>query len=101
MLLDCGTTTIYVSERWVEEHRLQTTKFSNKSMRVKLGDNQIAEVELDVLPMEILVSGLNDVYKCVAVVYAILDESTASLEYRSSRTGSRRLTGGVDESKEQ
>ncbi|KAE8984588.1 hypothetical protein PF011_g20719 [Phytophthora fragariae] len=74
MLLDCGATTIYVSKRWVEEHRLQTTKFNDKSIRVKLGDNQIVEAELEVLPMEILVSGLHDVYKCVAVVYAIPDE---------------------------
>ncbi|KAE9092587.1 hypothetical protein PF007_g18429 [Phytophthora fragariae] len=74
MLLDCGATTIYVSKRWVEEHRLQTTKFNDKSIRVKVGDNQIVEAELEVLPMEILVSGLHDVYKCVAVVYAIPDE---------------------------
>ncbi|KAE9302457.1 Transposon Tf2-6 polyprotein [Phytophthora fragariae] len=74
MLLDCGATTIYVSKRWVEEYRLQTTKFNDKSIRVKVGDNQIVEAELEVLPMEILVSGLHDVYKCVAVVYAIPDE---------------------------
>ncbi|GMF39874.1 unnamed protein product [Phytophthora fragariaefolia] len=72
MLLDCGATTIYVSKTWVEEHRLQISKFSNKNF--KLGDNQIVESELDVLPMEVLVSGLNDGYKCVAVVYAIPDE---------------------------
>ncbi|EGZ14526.1 hypothetical protein PHYSODRAFT_506186, partial [Phytophthora sojae] len=41
MLLDCGVTTVYVSKRWVEEHQLQTTKFSDKNIRVKLGDNQI------------------------------------------------------------
>ncbi|KAE9049926.1 hypothetical protein PR003_g18842 [Phytophthora rubi] len=74
MLLDCGATTIYASKRWVEKHWLRTTKFSDKNIRVKLGDNQIVEAEVEVLPMEILGSGLNDVFKCVAVVYAIPDE---------------------------
>ncbi|KAE8909935.1 hypothetical protein PF003_g6067 [Phytophthora fragariae] len=74
MLLDCGATTIYVSSRWVAEHQLQTTKFSDKTIRVLLGDNQIVEAELEVLPLEIQVSGLDEAYKCVAVVYAIPDE---------------------------
>ncbi|KAE9063447.1 hypothetical protein PF010_g28988, partial [Phytophthora fragariae] len=75
MLLDCGATTIYESSRWVAEHQLQTTKFSDKTIRVKLGDNQIVEAELEVLPLEIQVSGgLDEAYKCVAVVYAIPDE---------------------------
>ncbi|KAE8955950.1 hypothetical protein PR001_g31903, partial [Phytophthora rubi] len=71
MLLDCGTTTIYVSSRWVAEHQLQTTQFSDKTIRV---DNKIVESELEVLPLEIQVSGLDEAYKCVAVVYAIPDE---------------------------
>ncbi|GMF52875.1 unnamed protein product [Phytophthora fragariaefolia] len=80
MLLDCGATTIYVSKRWVEENRLEIVKFSDKDVRVKLGDNQIVESELEVLPMEtsdhclFVCHGLNEVYKCVAVVYAIPDE---------------------------
>ncbi|ETO60538.1 hypothetical protein F444_21287 [Phytophthora nicotianae P1976] len=45
MLLDCGATTIYVSKRWVEEHQLKTTRFSDKNIRVKLGDNQIVEAQ--------------------------------------------------------
>ncbi|EGZ13677.1 hypothetical protein PHYSODRAFT_513131, partial [Phytophthora sojae] len=73
-LLDCGATTIYVSKRWVEEHQLQTTKFSDKNIRVKLGDNQIVEAELEILLIEILASRLDDAYKCVAVVYPIPDE---------------------------
>ncbi|OWY95226.1 LOW QUALITY PROTEIN: hypothetical protein PHMEG_00034827, partial [Phytophthora megakarya] len=35
MLLDCRATTTYVSKRWVAEHETYTTKFSNKSIRVK------------------------------------------------------------------
>jgi len=60
MLLDCGATTIYVSSRWVTEHQFQTTKFSDKKIRVKLGDNQIVEAGLKALPLEIQVSGLDE-----------------------------------------
>ncbi|POM60271.1 Pol protein, partial [Phytophthora palmivora] len=70
----CGATTIYVSKHWVVEHQLQTTKFRDKNIRVKLGDNQIVQAELEVLPLEIAVSGLGEKHKCVAVVYAIPDE---------------------------
>ncbi|GMF61156.1 unnamed protein product [Phytophthora fragariaefolia] len=44
------------------EHHLRTTKFSDKSIRVKLGDNQIVEAELERLPLQIHVSGLDEVY---------------------------------------
>ncbi|POM62826.1 hypothetical protein PHPALM_27967 [Phytophthora palmivora] len=71
---DCGATTIYVSKHWVVEHQLQTTKFRDKNIRVKLGDNKIVEAEVEVLLLEIAVSGLGKKYKCVAVVYAIPDE---------------------------
>ncbi|GMF38198.1 unnamed protein product [Phytophthora fragariaefolia] len=74
MLLDCGATTIYISKRLVMEHHLRTTKFSDKSIRVKLGDSQIVEAELEVLPLKIHVSGLHEMYPCSAVVYAIPDE---------------------------
>ncbi|KAG2780539.1 hypothetical protein PC129_g18355 [Phytophthora cactorum] len=74
MLLDCGAMTIYVSQRWVEEHHLQTTQFDDKNIRVKLGDNQIIKTELEVLPLNIMVSGIQDAYKYVAVVNAIPDE---------------------------
>ncbi|KAE9058734.1 hypothetical protein PF007_g31196 [Phytophthora fragariae] len=60
MLLDCGTTTIYVSSRWVAEHQLRTMQFSDKTIRV---DNKIVESELEVLPLEIQVSGLDEAYK--------------------------------------
>ncbi|KAG2983897.1 hypothetical protein PC121_g10151 [Phytophthora cactorum] len=74
MLLDCGATTIYVSQRWVEEHQLQMMKVDDKNIQVKLVDNQIIETELEVLPLNIMVSGIQDAYKCVAVVYATPDE---------------------------
>ncbi|RAW20075.1 hypothetical protein PC110_g23483 [Phytophthora cactorum] len=74
MLLDCGATTIYVSRRWVNSNKLETTKFSDKNIRVKLGDNQIVEAELEVLPLEIMLTRLSETYKCVAVVYAIPEE---------------------------
>ncbi|KAG2770886.1 hypothetical protein PC129_g15104 [Phytophthora cactorum] len=73
MLLDCGATTIYVSRRWVNANKLETTKSSDKNIRVKL-DDQIVEAELEVLPLEITVTGLSETYKCVAVVYAIPEE---------------------------
>ncbi|KAG4050902.1 hypothetical protein PC123_g13852 [Phytophthora cactorum] len=65
---------IYESQRWVEEHQLQTTKFDDKNIRVKLGDNQIIQTILEVLPLNITASGIQDAYKCVAVVYAIPDK---------------------------
>ena len=66
MLLDCGATTIYVSKRWVKEHQLKTTKFNDKNIQVKFGDNHIVEIQLEVLPLSITVSGLHDTYECVA-----------------------------------
>ncbi|KAG3014079.1 hypothetical protein PC128_g7244 [Phytophthora cactorum] len=74
MLLDCGATTTYVSKRWVEQHQLQTAKFGEKNILVKLGDNQIIETELEVLPLDIMVSGIHEAYKCIAVVFLIHDE---------------------------
>ncbi|OWY99200.1 LOW QUALITY PROTEIN: hypothetical protein PHMEG_00029845 [Phytophthora megakarya] len=74
MLLDGGATTIYVSKCWVDEHQFQPTKFTDKSIRVKLGDNQTVEAELEILPLRITVSGLDKAYECVAVVYAIPDK---------------------------
>ncbi|GMF21301.1 unnamed protein product [Phytophthora lilii] len=74
ILLDYGAATIYVSKRWVEEHQLKTTKFQDKNIRVKLGDNQIVEAERKRLPLDIVIPGLDEAYKSVAVVYAIPDE---------------------------
>ncbi|POM71888.1 Hypothetical protein PHPALM_11484 [Phytophthora palmivora] len=59
ILLDCGATTIYVSKRWINEHQFETKKFEDKNIRVKLGDNQIVETELEVISVAIKISGLN------------------------------------------
>ncbi|KAJ8574902.1 hypothetical protein ON010_g4312 [Phytophthora cinnamomi] len=56
------------------EHHHRATKFSDKSTRVKLVDNQIVEAVLVVLPLKIHVSGLDEAYPCGAVVYAIPDK---------------------------
>ncbi|POM59800.1 polyprotein [Phytophthora palmivora] len=74
ILLDCGATTIYVPKRLVNVHLLETKKFEDKNIRVKLEDNQIVETKLEVVPIEIEISGLGEIYKCVAVVYATPDE---------------------------
>ncbi|KAG2825540.1 hypothetical protein PC111_g9344 [Phytophthora cactorum] len=71
MLLDSGATKIYVSKRWVEKHQLQTAKFDGKNIPAKLRDNQIIETELEVLPLDITVSRIHEVYKRVAVVYKV------------------------------
>ncbi|KAG2779265.1 hypothetical protein PC129_g23205 [Phytophthora cactorum] len=74
MLLDCGASTIYVLKRWLEKNQLPTTKFDEQNIQVKLGDNQIIEMELEVLPLDITVSGIPEAYRCVAVVYTIPTE---------------------------
>ncbi|GMF51129.1 unnamed protein product [Phytophthora fragariaefolia] len=74
MLLDCGASMIYASRRWVEKDQFKTTKFQDKNIRVKRGDNQIIEAELEKLPVKIQVSGLDKAYDCVTVVYAIPNE---------------------------
>ncbi|GMG17956.1 unnamed protein product [Phytophthora fragariaefolia] len=57
--------------RWVEEHGLKTTKFQDNNIPAKLRDNKIMAAELEMLSLKIHVSGLNEVYDCVAVVYSI------------------------------
>ncbi|OWZ07833.1 hypothetical protein PHMEG_00019719 [Phytophthora megakarya] len=74
----CENPLVYKSRplfsRWLVEHAVRTTKFSDKSIRVKLGDNQIDEVELGILSLSIMVPGPGEVNKRVAAVYAIPDE---------------------------
>ncbi|POM72497.1 Hypothetical protein PHPALM_10777, partial [Phytophthora palmivora] len=59
---------------WINEHQFETKKFEDKNIRVKLGDNQIVETELEVVSVAIKISGLSEAYKCVAVVYATPEE---------------------------
>ncbi|OWZ08968.1 hypothetical protein PHMEG_00018402 [Phytophthora megakarya] len=86
MLLDRGATTIYVSKTWVEKNKLTTMRFQEKNIRVKLGDNQIAEADLKLIALIIKVPGVDEAYKCVAVIYAIPDEFDSIPGYHSSRT---------------
>ncbi|OWZ09666.1 LOW QUALITY PROTEIN: hypothetical protein PHMEG_00017593 [Phytophthora megakarya] len=74
MLLDRGATTIYVPKTWVEKNKLTTMRLQEKNIRVKLGDNQIAETDLKLIALTIKIPGVDEAYKCVAVIYAIPDE---------------------------
>ncbi|KAG3003507.1 hypothetical protein PC119_g15960 [Phytophthora cactorum] len=100
MLLDCGATTIFVSRRWVNANKLETTKFSDKNIRVKLGDNQFVEAELEVLPLEIMVTGLSGRTNVLLSSTPYPKNSTASSEFPSLRTCSHKSTGEVGELKE-
>ncbi|POM79160.1 LOW QUALITY PROTEIN: Hypothetical protein PHPALM_3227 [Phytophthora palmivora] len=62
MLVDCGATTNGVSKRDT------ISKFEYKIIRVRLGDNQIVETELEVVHVEII-SDLGEACKHVAVDY--------------------------------
>ncbi|POM79228.1 Hypothetical protein PHPALM_3139 [Phytophthora palmivora] len=93
MLPDCGATAIYVSKRGVNKHQLETKKFEDKNIRVKHGNNQLVETEIEKVPAKI--SGLAEVYKCVAVVYATPDEFVRFPCFEGI------LTGEIDKSKEQ
>ncbi|OWZ17101.1 LOW QUALITY PROTEIN: Pol Polyprotein [Phytophthora megakarya] len=73
-LPDTGATTIYVSKTWVEKNKLTTTRFQEKNIRVKLGDNQIVEADLELIALTIKVPAVDEAYKCVAVIYAIPDQ---------------------------
>ncbi|KAK1946309.1 hypothetical protein P3T76_001862 [Phytophthora citrophthora] len=74
LLLDSGATTIYASKRWVGGNKLSTTKFSGRNIRVKLGDDRIMETELELLALLIHISGLDEAFECIAVVYTTPDE---------------------------
>ncbi|GMF40532.1 unnamed protein product [Phytophthora fragariaefolia] len=64
-----------MSSRWVAGRPLPTTKFSDKNVSDKFGDNRIVEAALEALPPgDSGVLWLDDTYKCVAEVYAISDE---------------------------
>ncbi|OWZ05773.1 hypothetical protein PHMEG_00022072 [Phytophthora megakarya] len=41
LLLDCGATTIYVSNRWAEENNVQSIKLEGKTIQEKLRGNNI------------------------------------------------------------
>lgn len=58
ILLDCGATTVYVSRTWIEQPKLPTAKYEGQQIRIKLGDNQIAQTGLEVLRLSVQVEAL-------------------------------------------
>ncbi|POM64700.1 Hypothetical protein PHPALM_19738 [Phytophthora palmivora] len=97
ILLDCGVTTIYVVERLVNGHQLETKKFEDKNIGVKLGDNQIVEMELEVVK----ISGLGEFDKCVGVVHATTDEFDYILRIPFIEDIQPHIDCKIDQSKDQ
>ncbi|ETK94219.1 hypothetical protein L917_02599 [Phytophthora nicotianae] len=52
-LLDCGVTTIYVSRGFVKRNALKTHLYTNRTIKVKIGDNKISEAILELVKIEI------------------------------------------------
>ncbi|ETP10967.1 hypothetical protein F441_13493 [Phytophthora nicotianae CJ01A1] len=73
ILLDCGATTVYVSRGFVKKHELKTHAYTDRTIKVKLGDNKIGESILELMKIEILLQGVPN-YQCVAVVFDIPEE---------------------------
>ncbi|EGZ19924.1 hypothetical protein PHYSODRAFT_385244, partial [Phytophthora sojae] len=47
VLLDCGATTVYVSRMFVKKHELKTHVYTDRTIKVKLGDNNFGEAVLE------------------------------------------------------
>eukprot|EP00644_Phytophthora_capsici_P013808 jgi/Phyca11/120043/e_gw1.40.409.1 len=73
ILLDCGATTVYVSRGFVKKHELKTHAYTDRTIRVKLGDNKIGKSILELVKIEILLQGVPN-YQCIAVVFDIPEE---------------------------
>ncbi|ETI32387.1 hypothetical protein F443_20800 [Phytophthora nicotianae P1569] len=73
ILLDCGATTVYMSRGFVKKHELKTHAYTDRTIKVKLGDNKIGESILELMKIEILLQGVPN-YQCVAVVFDIPEE---------------------------
>ncbi|EEY53776.1 uncharacterized protein PITG_07373 [Phytophthora infestans T30-4] len=58
ILLDCGATTVYVSRGFVKKHELKTHAYTDRTIKVKLGDNKIDESILELVKIEILLQGV-------------------------------------------
>ncbi|KAK1930339.1 hypothetical protein P3T76_014010 [Phytophthora citrophthora] len=90
MLLDCGATTIYVSKRLAEEHQLKTTKFSDKNIRVNLGDNPIVEAQLEV--PSLLVYAIPEEFDCILGIL-FFEDMQPQIDWRRRRVeGTRERT---------
>ncbi|EGZ28056.1 hypothetical protein PHYSODRAFT_446830, partial [Phytophthora sojae] len=72
-LLDCGATTVYVSRAFAKQHGLKTHVYTDRTIKVKLGDNNIGETVLELAKITVCLEGTPK-YQCVAVVFDIPDE---------------------------
>ncbi|GMF28563.1 unnamed protein product [Phytophthora fragariaefolia] len=72
-LLDCGATTVYVSRAFVKEYGSKTQVYTERTIRVKLGDNKMGEAILGLVTIEIRLKNVPN-YQCVAVVFDIPEE---------------------------
>lgn len=71
--LDCGATTVYVSRDFISKNGPKTHVYTNRTIKVKLGDNKAGESILELMKIEIEIPGVPD-HPCVAVVFDIPDE---------------------------
>ncbi|OWY93692.1 hypothetical protein PHMEG_00036820 [Phytophthora megakarya] len=72
-LLDCGATTVYVSREFVKKRGLKTRVYTDRTIKVKLGDNKVGESILELATIEIQRQGIPS-YRCVVIVFNIPDE---------------------------
>ncbi|GMF15818.1 unnamed protein product [Phytophthora lilii] len=73
VLLDCGATTVYVSRKFVKNNRLKTNVYTDRTIKIKLGDNKIGEAMLELVNIAIHLQDAPN-YPCVAVVFDIPEE---------------------------
>ncbi|KAE9216866.1 hypothetical protein PF004_g14327 [Phytophthora fragariae] len=73
VLLDCGDTTVYVSRVFVKKHELKTHVYTDRTIKVKLGNNKIGEAVLELAKITVRLDDAPN-YQCVAVVFDIPDE---------------------------
>ncbi|POM81917.1 Hypothetical protein PHPALM_56 [Phytophthora palmivora] len=72
-LLDCGATTVYLSRDFVRRNDLKSHVYSERTIKVKLGDNKIGESVLELIKIEVRLQNTPN-YQCVAVVFDIPEE---------------------------
>ncbi|ETP30413.1 hypothetical protein F442_20596 [Phytophthora nicotianae P10297] len=62
-----------MSRGFVKKHELKTHAYTDRTIKVKLGDNKIGESILELVKIEIILQGVPN-YQCVAVVFDIPEE---------------------------
>ncbi|GMF46618.1 unnamed protein product [Phytophthora fragariaefolia] len=72
-LLDCGATTVYVPRSFAKKKELRTHVYTERMIKVKLGDNHVGEAVLELVKITVCLDGAPN-YQCVAVVFDIPDE---------------------------